>query len=228
SENGASFLKGFHVFVLVIGGALLPALKEDANPFVSQRPNDGVVFFALVRVVLHIVARPLAVGDREAAKLVKGLPVKLGTSRASIDDSAFAAALGHRSDAGEALHVERRRIARAVGAKEGQEARCQRGARAGEAGEELDLRMGIEDSLDALLVVRNDGIERLNEPNVHLAQATPALDDGRVGGQGLGFFRQGQDSLNYLWATNVVAVIEAFEGAGLGLLKLLKGGPFEQ
>src|ERR1035438_10071244 len=96
------------------------------------------------------------------------------------------------------------------------------------AGEELDLRMGIEDSLDALLVVRNDGIERLNEPNVHLAQATPALDDGRVGGQGLGFFRQGQDSLNYLWATNVVAVIEAFEGAGLGLLKLLKGGPFEQ
>src|ERR1035441_980578 len=70
---------------------------QDANPFVSQRPNDGVVLFALVRVVLHIVARPLAVGDREAAKLVKGLPVKLGTSRASIHDSAFAAALGHRS-----------------------------------------------------------------------------------------------------------------------------------
>ena len=58
----------------------MPTLEEDADPFISQRPNDGVVFFALVRVVLHIIARPLAVGDGEAAKLVKGLPVKLGTT----------------------------------------------------------------------------------------------------------------------------------------------------
>ena len=52
--------------------------------------------------------------------------------------------------------------------------------------------------------------------------------DGRVGGQGLGFLRQGQDTLDHLWAANVVAVVEAFDGAGLGLLEVGKGGPFEQ
>ena len=88
--------------------------------------------------------------------------------------------------------------------------------------------MSVEDPLNALLVVLNDRIERLNEPSVHLTQATTALDDGGVGGQGLGFLRQGQDSLNHLWAANVVAVIEAFEGAGLGLLEVRKGGPFNQ
>src|SRR5450756_2875374 len=83
--------------------------------------------------------------------------------------------------------------------------------------------MGVEDSLDALIVLLNDRIERLNEPNVHLAQATTALDNGRVGGQGLGFLRQGQASLKHLGAANIVAVIEAFEGARLGLLEVRKG-----
>src|ERR1035441_7624338 len=65
--------------------------------------------------------------------------------------------------------------------------------------------MGVEDLLDALIVFLNDRMECLNEPNVHLGQATTALDNGRVGGQGLGFLRQGQDALNHLGAANIVA-----------------------
>ena len=78
---------------------------------------------------------------------MKGLPVKLGTSRPEVDHSGFAAAPGHRSDAGKALHVLRLRIARAVGAKERQQPRCQRGARARQMVEELDLRMASKSLL---------------------------------------------------------------------------------
>ena len=98
---------------------MLPAVEEDANPFESQRANDGVILFAFGQVVLHVIASPLAFGDREAGKLVESLQVKLGTGPPAINHSGFAAALGDRSDSAKALGILRGLITRAVRAKKG-------------------------------------------------------------------------------------------------------------
>jgi formylglycine-generating enzyme required for sulfatase activity len=67
----------------------LPTLEEDTDPFVSESANDGVVFFALVRVVLHIVARPLAVArsqkdGRKPVYTVDGAIYMIGTNSAAV------------------------------------------------------------------------------------------------------------------------------------------------
>ena len=58
-ENRAPYFEGLQVFVLVVGGVLLPALIEDADPFVSQRPNDGVLPIAAWSGYRHVPVRPL-------------------------------------------------------------------------------------------------------------------------------------------------------------------------
>ena len=72
-ENRAAFLQCFHVLRVIVGRAGFPATEEDANPFEGKRANNGVIFFAPACMVVNIVAGPLAVGQRLAGKLVKGL-----------------------------------------------------------------------------------------------------------------------------------------------------------
>src|SRR5690242_11567247 len=107
-ENRTALLERGHVFCLVIGGFVLPAPEQDAEPLEGQRADDGVVFFALGRVVLDIVARPLAAGHREPGKLVKGLADKLRASPPAVNGLAAAAALGYRGDPRAALRGGRR------------------------------------------------------------------------------------------------------------------------
>src|ERR1035438_10150400 len=75
-ENRTAFFKSFHVFIVVIRSLIFPASEENANPFNGQSANDGVVFFAFGRVVIEVIASPLAVADRKTGKFMKGLPVE--------------------------------------------------------------------------------------------------------------------------------------------------------
>ena len=227
-ENRASFLEVVHVFGLVVRRAIFPASEKDPNPFEGQGTNDRVKFFAFARVVLNIVASPLALGEREAGKFVEGLPVKFGAGVPRINHSGFAAAFGHRSDSAKTLGVARRLITRTIRAKEAQQPRGQRRTRTGEFVEQIGLRMILEDLLDVALVILDDGVEALDQPGIHLAQATAALDDGLVGGQSLSGARQAQNLLDQFWTANVVAIVKALERAGLGLLERFEGGPFDQ
>ena len=134
-ENGTSFLEVVHVLGLVVRRAIFPAPEEDPNPFEGQGANDRVKFFTFRRVVIDIVARPLATADREAGKFVESLPVKFGAGLPKIDHSGFGAAFGHRSDAGKTLDIPRCLITGTIGAKEAQQPRGQRGASTGEFAE---------------------------------------------------------------------------------------------
>ena len=62
-EYGASFDEGLHVFLFIVGGFVLPAAEQDADPFEGQGTNDGLVFFAFVSVVLHVIGGPLTLLD---------------------------------------------------------------------------------------------------------------------------------------------------------------------
>ena len=123
-KEGPSFGKHLHVFVFIVRGPVLPAAKEDADPFEGQGANDRVVFFTFGGVVLDIVAGPLAFGYRKAGKFVEGLPGKFRASASKINHSGFAAAFGHRSDSRKTLGVARSLITGTIGAKEAQQPRA--------------------------------------------------------------------------------------------------------
>ena len=63
-KDGTLFLEHFHVFILVVRRPVLPAAENNPNPFVGQRANDGVKLFAFGRIIIDVVASPLALVDR--------------------------------------------------------------------------------------------------------------------------------------------------------------------
>src|SRR2546430_8273802 len=96
-ENRTPFLECFHVLHVVVRRPIFPASEEDPNPFEGQGTNDRVKFFTFGCVVIDIVASPLALGDREAGKLVERLPGKFWAGVAKINHPGFSAAFWHRS-----------------------------------------------------------------------------------------------------------------------------------
>src|ERR1043166_4195609 len=181
-KDGASLGKHLHVIVFIVRRALLPAAKEDADPFEGQGANDRVVFFTFGGVVGDIVAGPLALGNRKASKFVEGLPVKLGAGLTEIGHAAAAAASSDRSDSGKALSVLCSLITGTIGAKESQEPRRHGRAGAGHLVKEGRLGMLVKELFNALFVLVDDRIEGLDHSQVHESQAAATFGDRRVGG----------------------------------------------
>src|SRR5215472_5621255 len=93
--------------LLVIRFVVLPAGKDDANPFVREAPDRCLMCLVLVLAeVLVISFGPLRLSDRMKSKLVEGLPQKRGTSPPEVDPTGLAAGLLHGRDATVALHFE--------------------------------------------------------------------------------------------------------------------------
>src|SRR2546421_5710284 len=224
--DGASFGESCQVGVVVISGLSLPASEQDADPFESQAANDGVIFFALGGVIIDVVASPLALGDRETGKFMKGLPVELGTGSPDKDRFGFATTFGHWSDSGKALDVIGALITGTVGAKEGEQPGGHGGSGARQLVEQIGLRMSIKELLNARLILPDADIERLDQLGVHLEEAATAFDDGRVNRQCLGHLGQLQYLFNDLRVADIMPVEKAFDRALLGLLEGFKSGPF--
>ena len=62
------------VFGFVIGGSLLPAAKDDADPFEGQGSHGGLVPFAALELLLIVGFGPGAEADGVARKLHQALP----------------------------------------------------------------------------------------------------------------------------------------------------------
>src|SRR5215469_17626991 len=116
-EDRAAFLEHLHVLGLVVGSAIFPTVKENANPLECQSTNDGVKILSLLCVVIQVVTRPLTFKHRQARELVEGLAQELRAGAARVDDSRFAAAFGYGCYSAEALEVACGLITRAVGAE---------------------------------------------------------------------------------------------------------------
>ena len=88
--------------LFIVGDALFPAGKEDADPFKGQRSHRDMMSFASGELILIEALGPAAAADRASGKLVKRLAQELGASVAEVDGSLFAALLtagsSHRSN----------------------------------------------------------------------------------------------------------------------------------
>ena len=185
-EDGASLGEVCHVLVIIVGRVIFPATEQDTDPFEGQSTNDGCVLFPFVGVVFDIIASPLAFDYREARKLMKGLPVELGTGPAHIDRFGFTAAFSYRSNSAKTLDVVGARVTGAVGSKKGQEpwSHCRAGA--GQPIKKISFGVFTEELLDALLVLFNDRIECADHLGIGLSEPAAAFDERWVGGQWLG------------------------------------------
>ena len=96
--------QGRQIELLIVGNTLLPAAEEDADPFVSQRTNGGVVFLSAFNLKLVVRLSPGGPSPGVVRKFMKRLPNKLRTGHAPMDPMLLATLLGHRSDTGELLH----------------------------------------------------------------------------------------------------------------------------
>jgi hypothetical protein len=70
---------------LVVRGASVPALPDDANPFEVQGADSGVMVFAFGELAEVVSAGPERVLDRLGGKLMKSLTKELGTKVAPSD-----------------------------------------------------------------------------------------------------------------------------------------------
>ena len=92
-EQRRSFLpQGLQVNNFVIGGAGMPALPDDPDPFESQSPDGSVFVFAFGALGVVESAGPERVLDRLSGELVKGLAKELRAEVAPADAELFAAA----------------------------------------------------------------------------------------------------------------------------------------
>ena len=80
----------------VVGGAMVPTGKQDADPFESDRAHRGMMAFTPSALGFIVGFSPLAVADGTAGEFVKGLAQELRTGLPEVDASlsfAFFAAL---------------------------------------------------------------------------------------------------------------------------------------
>ena len=130
--------------LLLIRFAVLPAAKDDANPFVRQAPDGCLVRFVLVLAeVLVISFGPLRLPDRMKSKLVKGLPQKRWTSPPKVDPTGLATGLLDGRDATVALHFEGTVVALAMRPQGHDQTRHQYRTRAWQRGEQRTIRMRV-------------------------------------------------------------------------------------
>src|SRR4029450_1742625 len=65
------------VLLLIVGSAILPAAKDDAEPFVCQGPHRRVGRLVLGALLLVVSLSPFALAKRLAGKFVEGLAEEL-------------------------------------------------------------------------------------------------------------------------------------------------------
>jgi hypothetical protein len=66
-------LESFEVSIGIVGNAIFPAGKQDADPFKGQSPYGNVVTFAPGDLGFVVSLSPGAEADRMASELVKSL-----------------------------------------------------------------------------------------------------------------------------------------------------------
>ena len=139
--RSVSFFELGDVVRLAVGGARFPKPKHDADPFVSQSADGGLVFAAGVTFLLVLGGRPTASFAGVVGEFVEGLPEEFRTGVAATDVAGFSALPRHRSDAAVALDFLGGREAVAVGPEGGDQPRDERVARTGERAE--DFLIGV-------------------------------------------------------------------------------------
>ena len=97
---GDAGLSCLEVDLVGVRYAIVPAAKEDPDPFEGHRPDSGVVALAFFALEIVMLASPLAGADRAAGPFVKGLSNELRAGPAPVNPYLVATGLSDGSDAG--------------------------------------------------------------------------------------------------------------------------------
>src|SRR5919204_1896175 len=99
-QRGATGMQRLERDGLSVWRALLPAPREEAEPWKGQCPDGGLRGLALVAVRLVVPLCPAGMSDRLRRPCDTGLPEALGPLEAPVPPGLRAAPCGHRGDPG--------------------------------------------------------------------------------------------------------------------------------
>src|SRR5919204_4570513 len=85
---------------LIVRRAVLPAPRQDADPFERQGPYGGLMGLALVALLRVVPLRPEGMPDRLRRPFDERLPEELGTLEAPVHPGRLAAPVGYWRDPG--------------------------------------------------------------------------------------------------------------------------------
>jgi len=85
---------------LIVERALLPAPREDTDPFAGQGPHGGLMGLALVTLLLVVPLGPEGMADRLRRPCDERVPEELWTLQAPVHPGLLAAPFGHRGHPG--------------------------------------------------------------------------------------------------------------------------------
>jgi hypothetical protein len=145
-------MQGLEIDGLIVRCALLPAPREDANPFECQCPYGGLMGFTLVALLLGVHLRPERMSDRLCSPFNERLPEELGTLETPVHPGLRAAPFGHRRNASIFLECGGRGIACALFAEGDEQPGGEDRPRSWEDSEPGEIGM-------ALSALRDGGVE---------------------------------------------------------------------
>lgn len=105
--RGLPGLEGLEITGLVVGGALLPASKEDASPFECKGSEGRLVGRAALPLAPVEFASPIRARNRQCSPLDESLAKKSRRFESPVDPVLLAAAFGDRGHAAVALDLGR-------------------------------------------------------------------------------------------------------------------------
>src|ERR1039458_7129163 len=197
---------------VVIGDAVLPAAKRDADPLEGQGPDGGVMAFPGLDLPLIVDARPVAEADRMAGPFVKRLAEKPRTSPSGVNPYALAAPLQNRGDATEFLHIGRRGVTLTQRSEGGQQARRQGRTRPRERIEDRKVGMRPGDLLDPPFYLRDALTQGGDQLHQGLGHLHGGLDHGCIADRRNGLGDLLQPLVHRLLAAAVVPGPERTQG----------------
>lgn len=181
---------------------------------------------AFLFLLLVVGLGPEGFHDGLGGPLDKGLAPELVAGVTAVDEAGLAALFGERGDAAVFLQRGGVVIAGAVGTEEGEQARRERGAGAGQALEDPDvLVLGCE-SGDELVETGDGGLDAADLDGQRADERGVGLEGGGIVAHGHGVADEVESPLDGAGPAAGVGDVEPADRFPARLAEILKGGPF--
>jgi len=221
-------VEGEEVTGFVVGGAVLPALPEDADPFEGKCAQDGLMAFSGSLLLSVEGLGPDAARNGLADPFNKTLPQKLRAVPTPVHPHELAAFLADGCDARVFLQRSGIGIARAIGAERGEQAWGKRGSCTRQIDEQVGIGMSGEGCGDTVFQILDRGLQGTQLGDKQQGLSDGDVDDGCVGGEwprgrevSKPFFNEGRTA-------RVVGLIEAAQSRRARSLHRGERGPAVQ
>ena len=204
-------MKGLEVADFIIRGALLPAAKEDADPFVSQGADNDPV--SSVGRLMHLVkAGPLVMADGLVSVFDEALVKEERPGVAAMDRGGLTAAFEHRSDAAEVEHCFCVFKKFAPRAESSQEPSAVGGAAARQSGKESVIGVLGEGVGDLAIVAVDGSVDGAQSQDERLHGNDGAFNQSAVLSKSCCLGDKCETPLDHIAAAGIVRVVKTPHG----------------